>query len=94
MAGFQHAAKSGAGAGTGQGGGFTPPAGLPAQLVHQIEQIAHAIFTNGYVAAMRATLVLPIVILAVGALSCLAIRRGKPAAEPAQPKAEKAPTRA
>ena len=43
---------------------------------------------------MRATLVLPIVILAVGALSCLAIRRGKPAAEPAQPKAEKAPTRA
>jgi hypothetical protein len=94
VTGFQHAAKNGAGVGAGQGGGFRPPAGLPAQLVHQIEQIAHAIFTNGYVTAMRATMIMPIVILGVGALSCLAIKGNKPAAESAQPEAEKAPTRA
>jgi EmrB/QacA subfamily drug resistance transporter len=92
--GFQHAAKNGAGVGTGQGGGFKPPAGLPAQLAHQIEQIAHAIFTNGYVTAMRATMIMPIVVLGVGALSCLAIKGNKPAAESAQPEAQKAPTRA
>jgi hypothetical protein len=93
VSGFSHAAKSGAGVGTGQGGGFRPPAGMPAQLAHQIEEIAHAVFTNGYVAAMRATMVLPIVVLAVGALSCLAIRRTTPApAEPAQTETQKAPT--
>jgi EmrB/QacA subfamily drug resistance transporter len=94
VTGFQHAAKNGAGVGTGQGGGFKPPTGLPAELVHQIEQIAHAIFTNGYVTAMRATMIMPIAILGVGALSCLAIKGNKPADESAQPEAEKAPTRA
>ena len=95
VSGFSHAAKSGAGVGTGQGGGFKPPAGLPAQLVRQIEEIAHAVFTNGYVTAMRATMVLPIVILAVGALSCLAIKGGRAApAEPAQTETQEAPTRA
>jgi hypothetical protein len=89
VSGFSHAA----GVGAGQGGGFKPPAGLPAQLVHQIEEIAHAVFTNGYVTAMRATMVLPIVVLAVGALSCLAIRRTTPApAEPAETQTQKAPT--
>ena len=92
--GFQHAAKSGAGVGAGQGGGFKPPAGLPAQLVHQIEQIAHAVFSNGYVAAMRATMLLPIVVLGVGTLSCLAIQRTKPAPEQPQPETARAPTRA
>jgi hypothetical protein len=39
-------------------------------------------------------MIMPIVILGVGALSCLAIKGNKPAAESAQPEAEKAPTRA
>jgi EmrB/QacA subfamily drug resistance transporter len=95
VSGFSHAAKSGAGVGTGQGGGFKPPTGLPAALVHQIEEIAHAVFTNGYISAMRATMVLPIAILALGALSCLAIRGGRAApAEPAQTQTQEAPTRA
>jgi len=91
-AGFTHAAQNGAGVGAGQGGSFHPPAGLPAQLVQQIEQVAHAIFGYGYVEAMRTTMTLPIVVLAVGALSCLAIKRTPRARQEAPPAKEKAPT--
>jgi MFS family permease len=83
--GFQQSARSGAGVGAGQGGSVKPPRGLPADLVSRIEQIAHAIFTNGYVAAMRPTMAMPIVVLFVGALSCLLIKRNPPAPSPASP---------
>ena len=39
-------------------------------------------FTFGYVEAMRTTMVLPVVLLAVGAASCLAIKGRKRPAEP------------
>jgi EmrB/QacA subfamily drug resistance transporter len=85
IAGFQAAARSGVGIGAGQGGGsITGPAGLPASLVPQIERITHAIFTNGYVSAMRGTMLMPLLVLLVGAFSCLLIRRqpGVPAGGP------------
>jgi hypothetical protein len=41
---------------------------------------------------MRQTLIFPIILLAIGALSCLALKNGKPAREPAPQEAEKAPT--
>jgi EmrB/QacA subfamily drug resistance transporter len=94
VTGFQQAAKTGAGVGSGQGGGFKPSAGTPATLAHQIEQIAHAAFTHGFVDAMRPTMVMPIAVLGVGLLSCLAVKGGTRPAEPSEPEASKAPTRA
>ena len=41
-------------------------------------------FTFAYVTAMRQTMLLPIILLGVGALSCLAIKQNKRAPEPAE----------
>ena len=76
IAGFQGAARSGVGIGAGQGGSSVHlPAGLPAGLVPGIERVFQAIFTNGFVEAMRWTLVMPLAILVIGAISCLLLRR-------------------
>ena len=91
-------ARSGIQVGAGQSGGSTHLAkGIPAQVVAEIARIAHDVFTFAFVTAMRQTLILPIALLAVGALSCLAIseRRRVPApiveAAAAQPAAPAAP---
>ena len=82
-------ARSGIQVGAGQSGGSTHLAhGLPAQVVAEITRIAHDVFTFAFVTAMRQTLLMPIILLAVGALSCLAIKEPKrtatpPAREPA-----------
>jgi hypothetical protein len=82
-------ARNGIQVGAGQSGGSTHLApGLPAQIVAEIARIAHDVFTFAYVTAMRQTMILPIVLLGVGALSCLALKEGKratpaPAAEEA-----------
>ena len=84
-------AKSGIQVGAGQSGGSTHLAkGIPAQVVAEITRIAHDVFTFAFVTAMRQTLLMPIILLAVGALSCLAIKepkrtaaRSAAAAEPA-----------
>jgi hypothetical protein len=47
------------------------------------------VFTFGYVEAMRTTMLLPVVLLGVGAVSCLLLReRRQRPAEPQQPAAE------
>ena len=92
---IHNSANNGIQVGAGQNGGSTHriPGASPA-LVAQIERIAHDVFTFAYVTAMRQTMILPIVLLAVGALSCLAIKGGKPAREEIPQQVEKAPTRA
>ncbi|MGE5136320.1 MAG: DHA2 family efflux MFS transporter permease subunit [Gemmatimonadota bacterium] len=84
VSGFQQSAHSGA-VGSGQGGSVKLPPGLPAELAAKIGQIAHAIFTNGYVQAMRPTMAMPIAVLALGVLSCLLIKRNPPAPAPEAP---------
>jgi EmrB/QacA subfamily drug resistance transporter len=82
-------AKSGIQVGAGQSGGSTHLAkGIPRQVVTEIARVAHDVFTYAFVTAMRQTLLMPIILLAIGALSCLAIKEGKrtratPAPEPA-----------
>jgi hypothetical protein len=44
-------------------------------VVRQINDTAKAVFTHGYVTAMHVTLILPIVTLAIGAASCLLLKR-------------------
>jgi MFS family permease len=76
ISGFQTAARNGVGIGSGQGGrSISLPSGLPASLVPQIERITHAIFANGYVSAMRGTMLMPLAVLLVGAFSCLLVQR-------------------
>ncbi len=90
---INNSAKNGIQVGAGQSGGSTHLSrGLPAQVVAEISRIGHEVFTFAFVTAMRQTMVLPIVLLAVGALSCLAIKEGKRAPSPAQPEVAKTET--
>jgi EmrB/QacA subfamily drug resistance transporter len=90
---IHNSANSGIQVGAGQNGGSTHQIpGAPPGLVAELGRIAHEIFTSAYVTAMRQTLIMPIILLAIGALSCLALKNGKPAREPAPQEAEKAPT--
>jgi EmrB/QacA subfamily drug resistance transporter len=86
---IQSSASNGIQVGAGQNGGISKQAGLPAQLAAEVARIGHDVFTFGYVQAMRTTMLLPVILLGVGAVSCLAIKRrqkqnagdGSPAAE-------------
>jgi EmrB/QacA subfamily drug resistance transporter len=79
VAGFRDAAKSGLQVGSGQDGGVKPPPHTPATLAHQIALIGHDVFTTGFVQAMRQTAVMPVAVMVLAALSCLAIRGRKAA---------------
>ncbi len=95
VAGFAKAAQNGAAVGSG-GTGFKLPPGTSPSVVAEFGRIARETFSFGYVTAMHQTLILPIALLAVTALSCLAIKRtatpGRPAAAEAhtQPEASQA----
>jgi EmrB/QacA subfamily drug resistance transporter len=90
---IHNSANNGIQVGAGQNGGSTHQIpGAPPGLVAEIARIAHEIFTSAYVTAMRQTLIMPIILLAIGALSCLALKNGKPAREAAPQEVEKAPT--
>ncbi|RPK48458.1 Multidrug resistance protein 3 [Streptomyces sp. ADI92-24] len=76
LAGFRDAARSGQEAGVGQNGAAIQlPRGTPTGLARHIEQAAASTYEHGVVHAMRPTLVLPIVVIAVGAVSCFLVRR-------------------
>jgi EmrB/QacA subfamily drug resistance transporter len=86
VAGTEKSARNGIQVGAGQSGGSTHlGAGLPARVAAEIARISHDVFTFAYVTAMRQTMLLPIILLGVGAVSCLAIKHGKRAPEPAEP---------
>ncbi len=73
--GFKHAAKSGLQVGRGQSGASVPlPPGVPAQLAEQIQHVAHLVFTQAFVDAMRPTMALAIAIILAGAITALAAR--------------------
>jgi EmrB/QacA subfamily drug resistance transporter len=73
--GFSKAATAGLQVGRGQTGtSLALPAGVPAQLVHQIQVAAHAVFTQAFVDAMRPTMLLAIVVILVAAVGTLAVR--------------------
>jgi EmrB/QacA subfamily drug resistance transporter len=98
VARFANAAQNGAALGTAQHHVAGPP-GMPASLVTLLARLAHEAFSSGYVTAMHATMIMPIAVLGVAALSCLAILRTPIAAGPVpahdaaqpQPEASQAP---
>jgi hypothetical protein len=73
--GFGNAAEGGLEVGAGQAGGG-------AQLPQQIQHLAEEVFRYGFMDAMHPTLILPIAIVLLASLSCLAIKRRKHEAQP------------
>jgi MFS family permease len=95
VAGIDSSAKNGIQVGAGQSGGSTHLGpGLSAQVAAEVARIGHDVFTFAYVTAMRQTMLLPIILLGVGALSCLAIKQGKPAPQLAEAAKTETATRA
>lgn len=59
--GFASAAHGGLEVGAGQSGAEVPlPPGVPDEVVRQVGELAHDVFTHGYVGAMHVTLAVPI----------------------------------
>ncbi|TMD40649.1 MAG: DHA2 family efflux MFS transporter permease subunit [Chloroflexi bacterium] len=81
--GFTQAAKSGFQIGRGETGAQLPK-GLPAQVLARLQQATQEVFVNGYITAMRPTIALAVIVLAVAAASCFLIvgRRRAQKAEP------------
>jgi hypothetical protein len=89
VAGIKQAASNGIQFGAGQNGsGIRLPAGLPARLMAELLRIGHDVFTFGYVNAMRSTMLLPIILLAVGAVSCLMLKEDRRITGPATPEVQ------
>ena len=71
---FRQAASSGLAGGPASPAARVPP-GTPAALAAGVRRLAAEVFTNGYVSAMRWTMVLPIAVAGLAAVSCFGIRR-------------------
>jgi MFS family permease len=81
--GFSQAASRGLEVGRGQtGGSLQLPAGIPAQVVQQLQRLAHAVFTQSFVDAMRPSMALGIVVVVVAAVGVFGVRARATRAEP------------
>jgi EmrB/QacA subfamily drug resistance transporter len=72
---FSSAGKAGLEVGRSSSSSFANVPGVPPQVAQQIGRVAHEVFAYAFIDAMRPTLAVPILALALGALSCLAIKR-------------------
>jgi hypothetical protein len=81
--GFTNAGKSGLEVGRGETGAQLPP-NTPHQVALQLQQVFHDVFTNAFVDAMRPTLIVPVGVLLLGAVTCLLIQRRKQALQAQQ----------
>ncbi|HEX6681239.1 MAG TPA: DHA2 family efflux MFS transporter permease subunit [Candidatus Limnocylindrales bacterium] len=77
--GFSNAASKGLEVGAGQSG-VALPTGLPEQVLQAIAAAAQKTFHEAFTSAMRITLVLPLIVLGMAALTVLLVRR-KPAVD-------------
>src|SRR6266566_6267846 len=84
IAAFSNVSSKGFEIGTGESGAQLP-AGIPEAVKAQLVAIAHDVFVSGYIDAMKATFVLPIVVLGLTALSTVLIKRRKRTAAVGQP---------
>src|SRR3982074_664213 len=77
--GFSKAAKAGLEVGRGQSGTtLALRAGIPAQVAQQIQQVAHAVFTQAFVDAMRPTMALAVGVILIAAVGALWARNNPP----------------
>lgn len=86
LAGFAGLARTGLSVGRGQSGGAAVPASVPPSLRPHLQNLIHAIFAGSYIDAMQATLLIPVALLLLCAISCtLLLRPPRPAKAPAAP---------
>jgi EmrB/QacA subfamily drug resistance transporter len=85
VAAFSNISSKGFEIGTGQTG-TTLPSNVPPAVAQRITAIAHDVFVLGYIDAMKATFIVPIIFLAFTALTTLLIKR-RPRAAAAEPQA-------
>jgi EmrB/QacA subfamily drug resistance transporter len=79
--GFSQAAKGGLEAGRQTGASVPLPAGIPVDVVHQIQAAAAAVFQHAFVDAMRPAMMLPVVaVLAGAAIAVVVLRQSRPVA--------------
>jgi EmrB/QacA subfamily drug resistance transporter len=71
---FSRAAHTGLEVGRGQTGGSLQLSGVPAATVQMIERLAHEVFTNAFVSAMRPSMLVPVVVVLIAAFSTLGVR--------------------
>ena len=82
VAGFRRAAEGGLDLGAGEATGAARAAS--GGLAAQVDRVAGDVFHHAYVAALHPALALPIAVLLLAALACLAIRgTGRPVPQPA-----------
>ena len=79
---FSSVSSNGFQIGTGQTGASLP-SGLPPAVAAQLSRIAHDVFVSAYIDAMKNTLVVPVIFLALTALTTLLIKRRRRPAEQA-----------
>jgi len=73
---FSSAGQHGLSVGRGQGGAaFQFPPGVTAQVKQMLLQLGHDVFVNGYIDAMRQSLLVPVVAMAIASASCLLIQK-------------------
>ncbi len=86
IAAFSNVSSKGFEIGTGESG-TRLPANIPPAVAQQLNAVAHDVFVSGYIDAMKHTFIVPIVFLALTALTTLLIRR-RPRAAAQQPSQE------
>ncbi|MGH7763022.1 MAG: MFS transporter, partial [Candidatus Dormibacteraceae bacterium] len=74
IAAFSSVAANGFEIGTGENGASLP-ANIPPAAAHQLTVLAHDVFVSGFIDAMKGTFVVPIIVLAITALTTLLIKR-------------------
>ncbi|WP_018655734.1 DHA2 family efflux MFS transporter permease subunit [Actinomadura flavalba] len=88
-AGFADAARGGLEIGASHHGARVPD-GLPPDVAQRAQELGAQVFTHGFVDALKPTMLLPAVLIFVGAAACLAVRSYRapvpqaPAAEPVE----------
>jgi EmrB/QacA subfamily drug resistance transporter len=75
--GFVKSAQSGSAVSPVQKGIKLPP-GTPPSLLTDLRHIGHEVFASGFVTAMHLTIIMPVLIIAVAGVSCLAVKRDTP----------------
>jgi MFS family permease len=75
ISGFHQAAATGVLSGSPANSGVGGSRNVPPSLAAVLKRLAAEVFSHGYVLAMRWTMVLPIAVVALAAISCLAIKQ-------------------
>jgi EmrB/QacA subfamily drug resistance transporter len=84
VTGFRHAASSGLVGGSGTGSAASAaPRGTSPSVLAELRRLGAEVFSNGYVHAMRWTMLMPIIVVGIAAVSCLGIRRVAGGSRPA-----------